>query len=231
MGPVAPGQIRRTIADQIVTGELAPGARLEELDLAARFGVSRTPVREALRDLAATGLIQMRPRRGAIVASVDADGIGQLFEAVGHLEGLVARLAARRMTTIERKRLEQLQAECGQAARAGNRDAYVRHNHDFHLWIARGARNAPLQDMVAHTRLRLQPYRNAAFRAAGIAPHGDRMLSSLGEHDVLIAAIQTEDGDAAERAMRDHVATSAVHVLDFYLSARDGGRATRRGAA
>lgn len=231
MSQGAVGHIRRTIADRIVTGDLLPGARLEEVELAAGFGVSRTPVREALRDLAAAGLIEVRPRRGAVVATVDADGIAQLFEAVGHLEGLVARLAAQRMTTLERKRLEQLQIACGDAARAADREAYVRHNQDFHLWIARGARNQPVLDMVESLRLRLQPYRNAAFRAAGAAPRGDRMISSLGEHDVLIAAILAEDAETAERAMRDHVATSAVGVLDFYLHAREPMPALSRGAA
>lgn len=227
MNQGAASAIRRALADEIVTGRLAPGTRLEELDLAARFAVSRTPVREALRDLAAAGLVEARPRRGAAVASIDAEGISQLFEAVGHLEGLVARLAAQRMTALDRRRLVEIQAACKRAGRTRDRDAYARSNQDFHTWIARSARNAALADMVESTRLRLQPFRNAAFRAVG--GQGDRIQSSIAEHESLVAAILDEDAEAAERAMRDHVATSAMRTIEFYWRAR--GPAARRGAA
>ena len=222
--------IRRQVADEIVTGQLAPGDRLEELDLAARFGVSRTPVREALRQLAATGLVQMRPRKGVVVTQIDAEGLAQLFEAVGCLEGTIAGLAARRMTATARKRLEQLQRQCVEAMRAGDRTAYVAHNNDFHEWIAVSAGNVPLAEMVMALRLRLQPFRNAAFRAKR-SQRTDRMTSSLAEHRVLVAAMLSSDAAAAETAMREHVASSAASVLDFYLGARGASRLRDRGAA
>lgn len=222
--------IRRQVADEIVTGVLAPGTRLEELDLAARFGVSRTPVREALRQLAATGLVQMRPRKGVIVTEIDADGLTQLFEAVGHLEGITAGLAARRMTATARKRLQQLQRLCMSAMRAGDRNAYVAHNQEFHEWIAASAGNAPLAELVVALRLRLQPFRNAAFRAKP-QRRMDRMTSSMTEHQALLEAMLAGSAAGAEAAMREHVASSAASVLDFYLDAR-GAKPTRdRGAA
>jgi DNA-binding GntR family transcriptional regulator len=212
--------VRRALADDIVTGRLPPGTRLEETILARRYGVSRTPVREAVRQLAATGLVQLRLRKGAVVADTDADELGQLFEALGMVEALCAELAARRMTSAERRRLADSQRGCVAAADAGDRDAYAAENLRFHDLIYDGARNRPLRAAVEAIRLRLQPFRNAAFRAAGGGQDADRMTSSVREHEAIVAAVLAEDAAAASRAAREHIATSGVAVVDFFLSAR-----------
>ncbi len=100
--------LRRQIADDIVRGGLAPGAPLDETELAQRFKVSRTPVREALRQLAASGLVEARPHRGAVVARPSPERLGAMFEAMAELEALCAGLAAERMKPAERRRLEAL---------------------------------------------------------------------------------------------------------------------------
>lgn len=215
--------VRRALADDIVTGRLPPGMRLEEMALAERYGVSRTPVREAVRQLAATGLVRLRLRKGAVVADTDEEELGQLFEALGLIEATCAELAARRMSPAERRRLADSQRGCVAAAGSGDRDAYAAENQRFHDLIYDGARNRPLRAAVEAIRLRLQPFRNAAFRAAGGSPERDRMSSSVAEHEAILTAVLTEDGGAAARAAREHIATSGVAVLDFYLASRAAG--------
>src|ERR1044071_5204883 len=100
-------QMVRAIADRIVTGVLRPGEKLDEISLASRFEVSRTPVREALGHLSAMGLVDRRPNRGAIVAVVTQDHLTSMFESMAELEAICARFSAERMTTAERRKLEQ----------------------------------------------------------------------------------------------------------------------------
>lgn len=104
--------LRLQIADEIISGVLEPGTPLDEQELAARFGVSRTPVREAIRQLAASGLVSVRPHRGAVVALPTPTQLDDMFEAMGELEALCAGLAARNMTVPERRGLEALLRRC-----------------------------------------------------------------------------------------------------------------------
>jgi len=101
-------ELRLQLADEIVRGALAPGAPLDETDIARRFNVSRTPVREALRQLAASGLVEARAHRGAVVARPSLERLNGMFEAMAELEALCAGLAAERMPAIERARLEAM---------------------------------------------------------------------------------------------------------------------------
>src|SRR5437764_205203 len=104
-------ELRLALADEIINGSLAPGATLDETLLAQRFNVSRTPVREALRQLAASGLVETRPHRGAVVASLSHDRLNALFEAMAELEATCAGLAAERMSASERQTLQQIHEE------------------------------------------------------------------------------------------------------------------------
>src|SRR3979409_138523 len=97
------GELRLQLADEIVRGVLAPGSALDETDIARRFGVSRTPVREALRQLVASGLVEARAHRGAVVAQPSLERLTGMFEAMAELEALCAGLAAERMTAAERQ--------------------------------------------------------------------------------------------------------------------------------
>src|SRR4051794_6437927 len=104
--PTLSETIRVKLADEITSGHLAPGAEIDEQAVAERFGVSRTPVREALRDLAALGLVEIEPRRGVRVAAMTADRLGEMFEVMAETEALCARLATYRMTAVERPELQ-----------------------------------------------------------------------------------------------------------------------------
>ncbi|MDB5652136.1 MAG: gntR, partial [Hyphomicrobiales bacterium] len=142
--PTRAERLAADIADAILNGELAPGARLDEQGLAARHGVSRTPVREALRLLGTTGLIEIRPRCGATVAQITPERLFELFVAMGEIEATCARLCALGMTPVERRRLEALHDRMGELARAKDEAAYADANVAFHSAIYAGTHNSVL---------------------------------------------------------------------------------------
>ncbi len=204
-GPKANGQetlaekLAGEIGQAILGGDFPPGMRLDEHMLAERFAVSRTPVREALRQVAATGLIEVRPRRGAIVTSITAEQLAELFVAMGEIEATCARLSALGMNPIERRRLESFHSEMAQMAEAGDEKAYADSNARFHQMIYAGAHNRVLLEMATNLRSRLDPFRRAQFRAPG------RLMRSHQEHDAVVSAIMSGDGSAAHQRMLDHV--------------------------
>jgi DNA-binding GntR family transcriptional regulator len=192
-------KLAEDLAEAILAGEFAPGARLDEQLLAQRYAVSRTPVREALRQLATTGLIEVRPRRGAIVAQVTPAQLEELFVAMGELEATCARLAALSMAPTERRRLQDLHDRMRALADADDADAFADANHNFHTMIYAGAHNAVLAEITASVRRRLGPFRRAQFHLEG------RLPRSLAEHDAVVSAIIRGDAAAAHAAMLHHV--------------------------
>src|SRR5580704_5312530 len=136
------------IAELVLSGEFQPGLRLDEGMLAERYGVSRTPVREALRQLASTGLIEVRPRRGATVANATSAQLETLFAAMAEIEATCARLAAMSMTPIERRRLQNMHEAMAALALDDDRDSYTASNVVFHTQIYAGAHNEILSDFA-----------------------------------------------------------------------------------
>ncbi|OCJ14467.1 GntR family transcriptional regulator [Rhizobium sp. AC44/96] len=193
-------QMVRAIADMIVTGVLSPGERLDEISLAARFDVSRTPVREALRELGAMGLVEREPNRSAVVANVTESYLHSMFEAMSELEAICARLAAERMTVDERRTLELEHRASAKLVHAGADEDYAAHNTEFHSQLYRGAHNDHIYELVTQTRARLAPFRRAQFRLPG------RLAKSYDEHDVIVTAIMRGDTVAASQAAYAHVA-------------------------
>ena len=124
--------LRDEIEQDIVTGRLQPGERLDEQSLADRFGVSRTPIREALMQLASTGMVDLHSRRGAFVASLGLKEIIERFEAMAALEGMCGALAARRITDEQRAMLLAAHEECQNEAKNGASDPYYYANERFH---------------------------------------------------------------------------------------------------
>lgn len=202
------------IADEILTGSFVPGMRLDEHMLAERFKVSRTPVREALRQLVATGLIDMQPRRGAHVAAITADRLSELFVAMGEVEATCARLSALSMNPIERRRLQALHETMGGMVEANNEPDYVEANRQFHVAIYAGAHNATMNDFAVALRRRLDPFRRAQFRTPG------RLRQSHAEHERVVTAILAGDSVTAHAAMLDHVNL----VEDAFDQMSHGGR-------
>ncbi len=202
-------RIRHTLEQEIVTGTLPPGQRLDELRLAERFAVSRTPVREALMQLAASGLVEIRPRQGATVAELGLKRMVEMFEVMAELEGLCARLAARRMGQAERAELQRQHESSRRFASTGDPDAYYAANLDFHEVIYAGSHNAFLAEQTRALRQRLTPYRRIQLRRAG------RLADSFAEHEAIVQAILAGDAEEAERRTRRHVTVQGGAFTDF----------------
>src|SRR6201981_285703 len=192
-------ELRLQLADEIVRGGLPPGSPLDETDIARRFSVSRTPVREALRQLVASGLVEARPHRGAVVARPTIERLTGMFEAMAELEAICAGLAAERMTPIERHQLEAVHEELRVLSHAGNPDRFHEVNERFHNTIYAGSQNAYIAEMTLATRVRVQPFRRAQFRNLG------RLAKSHAEHDRVVVAIMRGDRLGAAAAMRAHI--------------------------
>ncbi len=205
--------LRLQLADEIVRGVFAPGDPLDEAGLAARYGVSRTPVREALRQLAASGLVEIRPHRGAIVTRPSEGRLMEMFIVMAELESLCAALAAEAMSLIERRELEKLHRALGELVKSGDPLRYAEANERFHGAIYAGAHNAYLGELTLATRARLAPFRRAQFRRVG------RLADSYEEHDRIVEAILRGDRDQATREMRAHIGT-VKEAFDRYMEGR-----------
>src|SRR5262245_37542542 len=192
-------ELRLQLADEIIRGTLAPGAPLDETDIARRFSVSRTPVREALRQLVASGLVESRAHRGAVVAQPSIARLTEMFEAMAELEALCAGLAAERMPAADRQKLEAIHEELRVLSHAGNPDRFHEVNERFHNAIYAGSQNSYIAEMTLATRVRVQPFRRAQFRNLG------RLAKSHAEHDRVVVAIMRGDKTGAAAAMRAHI--------------------------
>lgn len=202
-------EIRQVIEAEIFSGTLRPGTRLDEESLAARFGLSRTPVREAILQLVYSGLVVKQPRQGAEVAPLDLHRMVQMFEVMSDIEGLCARYAARRMSVEEKSALQVMHDRSGVLCGARELDEYYAVNHAFHEAIYKGSHNVVLQDMARSLFSRLAPYRRYQLN------HPKRIDESCAEHGEVLEAILAADPDRAQAAMRKHVTIQADIFSEF----------------
>jgi len=199
LAPTLAEKLATAIADGILNGTLQPRVRLDEIGLAQQHGVSRTPVREALRQLTTSGLIDMRPRKGAVVSLATPAEVESLFVAMAEMEATCARLAAMSMTPVERRRLQARHEAMIALAAKGDPEAYSDANVGFHLAIYAGAHNEPIADYTRGLRRRVGPFRRAQFQVEG------RLTRSTEEHGAVVRAILGGDAPAAHAAMLHHV--------------------------
>jgi DNA-binding GntR family transcriptional regulator len=214
-------QLLHRLESEILSGAIPPGTRLDEATLAARFGVSRTPVREVLRHLASSGLVQMRPRHGAVVRQFTLAELLEMFQVMAELEGLCARLAARRITVQDKVRLRASHEACIAAVKANNEDEFFAANNVFHDLLSNASRNSFLIAQQRDLRRRLDPYRRYITGQPG------RMEGSVVEHEAIVAAVERGDAAAAADAMRFHVNMLGEEAGDFVAvlsHAEAGGR-------
>lgn len=204
--------LRDQLEQDIVTGHFRPGERLDEQSLATRFGVSRTPIREALMQLASTGMVELQPRRGAFVASLSLREVVERFEAMAALEGMCGALAARRITDAQRIALVAAHEACQEATRAGCSDTYYYANERFHRAIYEACHNQYLADQAGQLHTLLKPYRRLQLRAR------HRVGQSLAEHGVIVDAILAGDPARAERSLREHILIQGERLNDFISS-------------
>jgi DNA-binding GntR family transcriptional regulator len=204
--------LREAIEEMIAVGTLTPGQHLDETELATQFGVSRTPVRETLIQLASMGIVEMRPRRGAIVAELGPAQLVEMFEVMAELESMCGRLAARRMGADEHAALQAAHQACLDASLAQDSDAYFYKNEAFHDAIYVGSHN---QFLIAQTRAlhrRLRPYRRLQLRVR------DRVSNSYHEHDAVVQAIIRGDGEATSELLRSHIMVQGQRFADLMAS-------------
>jgi DNA-binding GntR family transcriptional regulator len=202
-------QLAQQLEEMIFSGQLRPGEKLDEATIAARFGVSRTPVREAVQRLVATGMVEVRRRAGTIVTQLTMPRLIGMIEMMAELDILAARLAARRATPEERKALKDILAKARNAV--GDQAQYTRYNREFHWALYGATHNQYFQEFALRTWKVLQPYRN--FRLDQPA----RRKDSLAEHEAIFEAIRTSDGDLAAKQMASHVRVGGV-IADFVFS-------------
>jgi DNA-binding GntR family transcriptional regulator len=207
-------RVVRALEEDILQGRLKPGLRLDEQELARRFAVSRTPVREALRHLDSAGLIELRRNLGAVVRALTIRELIEMFQVMAELEGLCARLAARRMSGAERLAMRRAHTLCTARFAAGDHEGFFAANNVLHDAIAEGAHNGFLRDEARGLRNRVNPYR----RLITFQPR--RMADSVDEHQAVVEAIESGDGETAHRLMRAHVNLLGESAADM-VSALD----------
>ena len=162
--------IRDALEQEIISGLRIPGERLDEPQLTRQFNVSRTPVREALVELATSGLVEMRPHRSAVVAEIGAGQVIQMYEVLAELEGLSARLAVRRMSEDERATIAAFHARIGRLIEKCDRDNFPALNKNFHDMIHAGAHNEILRAEIDGLNERIYDTLNNGVYKAGFAP-------------------------------------------------------------
>lgn len=220
-------EIQKAISDDIVHGRRMPGMSLDETLLAREFQVSRTPIREAIRQLEMSGLVEARPHRGALVCDIPPDRLDDMFAVMLELEALCTRLAAGAMTADGRAALRAVHDASADLVGRESRDAYANANDAFHDAIYDGSRNGFLAETTRHVRLRLAPFRRVQFEGRG------RVARSFDEHDRIVTAIERGDAAAAEAEMRRHMAVvrGAVDEIDRGAAAEGAVKPRRPRAA
>lgn len=200
-------RVETEILNEIGAGDLIPGTRLDEAGLAARFGVSRTPIREALNRLTAQGILKQGERRGVFVAEYSREELGQMFEAMHEIEAACARIASQRLTFLSRTEIEAAQAKCIEAAESGDRKSYLHANEEFHLAIYRATGNPYIAEIASEFRRRTGPFRAKKFETR------EDLMNSARSHQALIDNIFSEDSMTASNGMRDHMTESFLQAL------------------
>lgn len=213
-------RLRDALENDILNGRRVPGERLDPEALGQEFNVSRTPVREAIHQLVASGLVSVQPKKGTFVAEVGIDRLIEMFEVMAELEGMCGRLAARRISAEELAALQGALERCEQAALNGDTDEYYYENESFHNCIYVASHNAFLADEARQLKMRLKPYRRLQLKVR------HRMQSSLDEHRCIVASIEAGDSEAAEEALRAHVLVQGERFSDLVASVKDLGRST-----
>lgn len=206
----------------IVSRRLEPGERLMEVQLAEAMGVSRTPVREAIRRLELEGFVVMVPRRGAYVAQLSFKDIADAFEIREALEGLAAGLASERATEEDIEELERLQVRMTECLDRGDTKRAVDMDIQFHEKLYDASRNERLSQMISNIREQILRFRTQSLSYPG------RLAEALQEHSQVIDAIAERDPVAARKHAEDHIQAARNSLMEM-MSAQRRARQESRG--
>ena len=204
--PRVADKLIETLKLEIYKGVLKPGDQLEESILADRFGVSRTPIREAVRSLVDFGLLETKPRKGAFVRVASAKELINLFEVAAELEALACRLAAERLTDETSREIKNSFLECEEAASAHDIPRYAAGNLRFHAAIRVASENSWLEKELSEIEVRINPYRSMPYKMH------NRLAKSIEEHREIKEAILEANNQKAANLMRDHIMLQGQRV-------------------
>jgi DNA-binding GntR family transcriptional regulator len=201
-------RIAERVRDMIVEGQLEPGSRIPEKELCARFGVSRTPLREALKVLAWEGLLELNPNRGATVTAVRLDELQHVFEVLAALESLAGELACAQIDEVELAEIRALHYRMVLAYHRGERHDYFQLNQEIHSKILEAARNPVLSDTYRTLSARARRVRYMA----NLTP--ERWRSAVAEHEEILGALADRDGHRLAQILRAHIRAKFEAVRD-----------------
>jgi DNA-binding GntR family transcriptional regulator len=213
VAPALYEQVAERLRSRIFAHELAPGSWIDEQALAVEYGISRTPLREALKVLAAEGLVVLKPRRGCYVTELSEQDIDEVFPVMALLEGRVAEEAARRVTSADFARLAAIHAELEKHAAANNTDRFFEANQRFHTALQEIAGNRYLAQLIDDARKVIKLTRRDSLRLEG------RLKQSLAEHRDILEALRQKDSALARQRMHDHLLSGRAALAKLATSA------------
>jgi len=207
-------QVAERLRTRIFAHELAPGSWIDEQALALEYGISRTPLREALKVLAAEGLVVLKPRRGCYVTQLSEQDLDEVFPVMALLEGRVAEEAARRATSADFAHLQAIHDELEEHAAANDADRFFDANQRFHAALQEIAGNRYLAQLIDDSRKVIKLTRRDSLRLDG------RLRQSLAEHRAILDALRTGDAALAGQRMHDHLLSGREALARLHGPAR-----------
>jgi DNA-binding GntR family transcriptional regulator len=206
--------ILENIRDAIVSGSLRAGSRVSEPELAERYGISRTPIREAFRQLESEGYLTVVPRRGAIVSEFTPKDIEEFYAIKSIMEGYAARRACENLTAKDLDRLQAINDKLAELAEAGDIKHFFKIHSDFHEMFIKAANNDKLHELIAGLVTKFQRLRFTSLSLPG------RMAVSVQEHEKIIDAFRKKDPDLAEALVRKNAEYGGQVLMPEYLSVK-----------
>ncbi|MCL6478001.1 MAG: GntR family transcriptional regulator [Peptococcaceae bacterium] len=204
-----------SLREAIIHGRLKPGERLMEIQLAEEMGVSRTPVREAIRKLELEGFVVMIPRKGAYVSGISVKDIVDVFEVRAALEALAAGLAAERITAEELENLERSLVQISEVSDRQDLNAMVETDTNFHELLYKASRNQRLFQIVTHLKEQIQRFRTTSLSQPG------RSKDALNEHRRIVEAISERNVEMAQALAREHIENAEQSLLNALQEAKE----------
>lgn len=201
-------KILETIREAILKGNLKPGEKVAEPELAERFGISRTPIREAFRQLESEGYLTVIPRKGAVVAALSERDVQEFYAIKSILEGYAAELAAKNLSDKDLAKLEAINEKLKKLSEEGDIKAFYRVHNEFHDTFLRAADNSKLYELIQQLGMKFSRLRMASLSVNG------RMSISVAEHDKLLDAFRRHDGKSAEDLVKKTAAIGGKVLLE-----------------
>jgi DNA-binding GntR family transcriptional regulator len=215
-------EVVEKLRELILSGELEPRSRVNEVALCERFGISRTPLREAIKLLAADGLLDLLPNRGARVAALSESEIDEIIQVVGVLEALAGELACQRITEQELSAIEAANLDMVEAWKAKDYRRYFERNRQIHEAIMASARNSALQAVYLSLSGRVQRARFSAHKTE------EQWKRAIDDHNLMVILLRRRDGAALAQLMRDHIKNMKVFISAAYSGPEKPARAATR---